>query len=177
MNHLKKFSIFENTADQRKSEEDIFSLIDVKLYNQNNEKFFELADILQSKVFDDWNVVAGTNEDWDVNDEDDLRHKFWLFKTFINKKPANGWPNDVVRKQLSSKNVGGRFINSLLVYNISIEEHEDFLKSLEDLSGLVEDYIGKKLIVTKDLIEDAGPFDLNKNATDVYDFTIKLENI
>ncbi len=174
MNHLKKFSIFENTADQQKSEEDNFSLIDVRLYNQNNEKFFELADILQSKVFDDFDVIAGTNENWDDNDADDLRHKFWLFKTFTKaKKPAIG----VVRKLISSKSVSVEFISSLIVYNIRVEEHEDLLKSLEDLGGLVEDYIGKKLVVTKDLIEHGGPFDLNKKATDVYDFTIKLENI
>ena len=71
MNHLKKFSIFENLSEE---------------YKINNEKYFELADILQSKVFDDFDIIAGTNENWEVNDGD----RFWIFDTFLWKLDKYG---------------------------------------------------------------------------------------
>lgn len=45
-----------------------------------------------------------------------------------------------------------------------MEEHENFFKSLNDLKGLVEDYIGMKLSIKEFYIGD----------DQVFDYTIKL---
>ncbi len=99
-----------------------------------NEKYFELVDILQSKVFDDWNVITGTDEKFDDDDDNFPDHKFWLFSS-----DSEGL--------VSSKNLGSKIIRSVSIYNIEEPEHEDFLKALNDLRGLVEAYTGMKLLV------------------------------
>ena len=53
--------------------------------NTNNESYFELVDILYSKVFDDWNIISATDEDLNALNYTD--HKFWLYN--INGKLNN----------------------------------------------------------------------------------------
>lgn len=72
MNHLKKFSIFENLSEE---------------YKINNEKYFELVEILQSKVFDDFDVIAEEDTDETLDNQygdmwRDIQPNFgkhWLF--------------------------------------------------------------------------------------------------
>jgi hypothetical protein len=115
--------------------------------NTNNESYFELVDILQSKVFDDYDVIAGTDED--LNRLNYTYHKFWLYN-------SNG-------KLIYPKDIGDKVIDAIFVYNLKEEEHENFLESLKYLNNIVEDTIGKKLYIKEDDIWNG------------YDYTIKLK--
>jgi hypothetical protein len=122
--------------------------------NTNNESYFELMDILQSKVFDDFDVIIGTDED--LNALNSTNHKFWLYN-------SNG-------KLIYPTDIGDKVIDAIFVYNIKEDEHESFLESLKSLENIVEDTIGKELYINEDNIwTDAG------DVCDVYDYTIKLK--
>jgi hypothetical protein len=122
------------------------------LNKQNNESYFELVDILQSKVFDDCNIISATDEDLDnLNDND---HRFWLYTN-------NG-------KLVYPKDIGDSNIDSIYVYNIPENEGVEFFNLLNNLSTIVEDIIGKKLYVGQEsFVDDDGG--------EVYDYIIKLK--
>ena len=119
--------------------------------NTNNESYFELVDILQSKVFDDWNIISATDEDLDNLNY--TNHKFWLYN-------SNG-------KLIYPKDIGDKNIEAIFVYNIIEDEHENFLESLKSLENIVEDITGKKLYIQEDDFFSAGG--------EVYDYIIKLK--
>ncbi len=119
--------------------------------NTNNESYFELVDILQSKVFDDYDVITAMDED--LNRLNYTNHKFWLYN-------SNG-------KLIYPKDIGDKVIDAIFVYNLKEEEHENFLESLKSLENIVEDTIGKELYINED--------DIWTGAGDVYDYTIKLK--
>jgi hypothetical protein len=119
--------------------------------NTNNESYFELVDILQSKVFDDYDVITAMDED--LNRLNYTNHKFWLYN-------SNG-------KLIYPKDIGDKVIDAIFVYNLKEEEHENFLESLKSLNNIVEDTIGKELYIKED--------DIWTGAGDVYDYTIKLK--
>jgi hypothetical protein len=119
--------------------------------NTNNESYFELMDILQSKVFDDYDVIAGTDED--LNGLNYTDHKFWLYN-------SNG-------KLIYPKDIGDKVIDAIYVYNLIEDEHEKFLESLKSLENIVEDTIGKELYIKEDYFFSAGG--------EVYDYIIKLK--
>ena len=118
------------------------------LNKQNNEIYFELAEILQSKLFDDYNVVATTDEKFDDYDLDDLncyypRHKFWSFRA-VGVAP------------IKTSDIGDYPINGLIVYNIGKDEKVEFYNSLISLKDMVKyhfDRIGKELVVSEDPLE------------------------
>ena len=120
--------------------------------NTNNESYFELVDILYSKVFDDWNIISATDEDLNALNYTD--HKFWLYN-------ING-------KLIYPKDIGDKNIDAIYVYNIIEDEHENFLKSLKSLENIVEDITGKKLYIQEDDFFSTG-------SGEVYDYTIKLK--
>ena len=119
--------------------------------NTNNESYFELVDILQSEVFDDWNIISAMDEDLNALNYTD--HKFWLYN-------SNG-------KLIYPKDIGDGNIEAIYVYNISYYEHENFLKSLKSLENIVEDITGKKLYIQEDGFFSGGD--------EVYDYIIKLK--
>lgn len=122
------------------------------LDKQNNEAYFQLVDILQSKVFDDFDIVSGTNEDFeDNNNYPD--HKFWLYQ-------CNG-------KLVAPKDLNGGVISSIFVYNIKKDERPSLFDALKGLESVVEDITGKELLIG----DEVYPHDLYG---DVYDFIIKL---
>ena len=117
---------------------------------QKNEKYFELAEILQSKLFDDLNIVATTDERFDDYDPDDLncyypRHKFWSFK-LLGVVP------------IRTSEIGDHPINGIYVYNISADEKDEFYNSLIGLKDMVKDYLDKELVVSEDSL-DSGESD------------------
>jgi hypothetical protein len=119
--------------------------------NTNNESYFELVDILQSKVFDDYDVMTATDED--LNGLNYTYHKFWLYN-------SNG-------KLIYPKDIGDKDISAIYVYNLIEDEHEKFLESLKSLENIVEDITGKKLYIKEDyFFSDGG---------EVYDYIIKLK--
>lgn len=124
----------------------------LKSFNEsNNESYFELVNILHSKVFDDWNIISATDEDLDALNYTD--HKFWLYN-------SNG-------ELIYPENIGDKNIEAIFVYNIIEDEHENFLGSLKSLENIVEDTIGKKLYIQED--------DFFSGGGEVYDYIIKLK--
>ena len=119
--------------------------------NTNNESYFELVDILYSKVFDDWNIISATDEDLNALNYTD--HKFWLYLS--SNANSNG-------KLIYPKDIGDKNID-----NIIEDEHENFLESLKSLENIVEDKTGKKLYIQEDDFFSAGG--------EVYDYIIKLK--
>jgi hypothetical protein len=125
--------------------------------NTNNESYFELVDILQSKVFDDYDVMTATDED--LNALNYTYHKFWLYN-------SNG-------KLIYPKDIGDKDISAIYVYNLKEDEHEEFLESLKSLENIVEDTIGKELYIKEDwCIRDENDY---FSASEVYDYIIKLK--
>ena len=135
----------------------------LKTYNESNqsinESYFELIDILQSKIFDDFEVVSATDESFDDNNypvpttTETYYHKFWLYRV------TDGLN---VPKDLTG------VINSILVFNIGKDENEDFFNSLKDLETIVEDITGKQLIFFSE--EYVG-----SESGEVYDYIIRLK--
>jgi len=128
----------------------------LKTYNESNqsinELYFELVDILQSKVFDDWNIISATDENFDNIPE----HKFWIYV--------------VDGKLIAPKYLTG-VIDSIFIYNIDVEEHEEFFKCLKDLESIVEDITGKQLFVNEESsIQYITGYDY-----EVYDYIIRLK--
>jgi hypothetical protein len=135
-------------------------LMDIIVYKYDfNEKYFELVDILQSKVFDDWDVISGTDErfDDDYGDDSFPEYKFWVFSS-----ESEGL--------VSLKNLGSKIIRSLSILNIPGSEHKDFFKALKDLRGLVEDYTGMKLIVREINAQVA------KGYPNIYDYSLWFDS-
>jgi hypothetical protein len=118
---------------------------------QNNEKYFELAEILQSKLFDDLNIVATTDEGFDDNEYSFYpHHKFWSFRV------AGVVP-------IRTSEIGDFPINGIYVYNISRDEKDEFYNSLISLKDVVNNYLDKELVVSEELID-----------VDNFDYTITL---
>ena len=112
---------------------------------QNNEIYFELAEILQSKLFDDYDVVATTDENFDDFDNNP-NHKFWSFRA-VGVAP------------IKTSDIGDYPINGLIVYNIGKDEKVEFYNSLISLKDMVKyhfDRIGKELVVSEDLLDNEG---------------------
>jgi hypothetical protein len=121
------------------------------LTKQNNEIYFELVEILQSKLFDDYDVVKTTNENFDDIDSDDYpNHKFWSFRA-VGVAP------------IKTSDIGDFPINGIYVYNIGKDEKDEFYNSIIGLKDMVKDYLSKELIVSED------PLDSGES-----DYTIKL---
>ena len=111
------------------------------LNKQNNEIYFELAEILQSKLFDDYDVVATTDEIFDFDNHPN--HKFWSFIA-VGVDP------------IKTSDIGDFPINGLHVYNIGKDEKVEFYNSLISLKDMVKyhfDRIGKELVVSEDLLD------------------------
>ena len=121
------------------------------LNKQNNERYFELVDILQSKLFDDYNIVSATDENFDGDNNPE--HYFWLYQ-------VNG-------KLVAPKDLTG-VIDSIFVYNISEEDRVEFFESLKGLETIVEDITGKQLFTSEESY-------VNDNDYEVYDYIIKLK--
>jgi hypothetical protein len=113
---------------------------------QNNEKYFELAEILQSKLFDDLDIVTTTDENFDDYDSPFYpHHKFWSFKS------AGVVP-------IRTSEIGDNAIYGIYVYNISKDEKDEFFNSLIGLKDMVKDYLDKELVVTEEPL-DSGESD------------------
>lgn len=138
MKHLKSFNESGNASFEW-------------LNRQNNERYFQLVDILQSEVFDDFDVYPSTTETFD-DEENYPDHKFWLYQ--------------VDRKLVAPRDLNGP-ISSIFVYNIKSEERVSFFEALKGLEKIVEDITEKKLAISDEVYA-------NDRYGDVYDFIIKL---
>ena len=119
------------------------------LNKQNNESYFELVDILQSKLFDDYNIIMATDENFD--DDNKPEHYVWLYNS--------------CGKLVAPKDLNG-VIDAIFVYNISEEDHGDFFESLKGLETIVEDITGKQLVISEEVYVDE---------VEVYDYILNLK--
>ena len=108
---------------------------------QNNEIYFELVEILQSKLFDDYDIVATTNEIFEYGSDDYPHHKFWSFRA-VGVAP------------IKTSDIGDYPINGLIVYNIGKDEKDEFYNSLIGLKDMVKDYLDKELVVSEELLDN-----------------------
>jgi len=150
MKYLKTYQIFEsgNTSFDW-------------LRKQSNERYIDLMYILQSDVFDDFNIVSKSNETFEMGtgEEGYPEHKFWVFR-------FKGSDNtDADSSEPSS--IGSKEIDSIIVFNIQREETGNFWELLLELKDKVKDLIGRELIISEEIIG-------TPEYPDCYDYIIKL---
>ena len=126
------------------------------LKKQSNERYIDLMYILQSDLFDEYNIIPKSGERFD--DESYPEHKFWTFRLVGD--------DDV---EDSSDNNTNDYITSIIVYNISSEEKDSFLNSLIEIKDKVKDLIGKELIIEESKIDT-----ISSTVPPYYDYIIKL---
>jgi hypothetical protein len=107
-----------------------------------NSKYIELAHILQSEVFDEFDIKSKTDEQFNDNDDDDLdeqlTHKFWAFRVKnkgLGKTIAN-------LQEIEDGRLEIQYINAFGLPEI---EKDKFLEKIESISGLVEDFLDVQL--------------------------------
>jgi hypothetical protein len=123
--------------------------------NQSNESYIDLMYILQSDLFDDYDIVAKTDETFEmgIDEEGYPEHKFWTFRHI------SGHDNEDTSDVNTDKD-----IKSIIVYNISDEEKDSFWDSLIEIKDKVKSLIGKELSIEE---EGIGSY---------YDYIIKLSD-
>jgi len=106
-----------------------------------NSKYIELAHILQSEVFDEFDIKSKTDEQFNDNDDDldeQLIHKFWAFRVKnkgLGKTIAN-------LQEVEDGRLEILYINAFGIPEI---EKDKFLEKIESISGLVEDFLELQL--------------------------------
>jgi hypothetical protein len=148
MKHLKTYKIFEsgNTSFDW-------------LKKQSNERYIDLMYILQSDLFDDYDIVSKSDESFEMGiDEPGYpQHKFWSFR-LKTKTPYDEDTSDVNTD---------KDIKSIIVYNISDEEKDSFFDSLIEIKDKVKSLIGKELSIEEEGIG-------TPECPSYYDYIIKL---
>ena len=129
MRYLQTYNVFENSGSGN-TEFDW-------LRKQNNERFFKLADILYSEIFDEFGVIENRDERFDGLR--DPTHKFWGFK-LVDKPFVNN------KSEIQDTDS----IKSIFVYNIREHECAEFYETLKSLDERVFDYCEKHLVVTEE---------------------------
>lgn len=121
--------------------------------NQSNESYIDLMYILQSDLFDDYDIVAKTDESFEmgIDEEGYPEHKFWTFRCGDIDYDTSNIKTD-------------ENIKSIIVYNISDEEKDSFCDSLIEIKDKVNSLIGKELSIEE---EGIGSY---------YDYIIKLSD-
>jgi hypothetical protein len=126
---------------------------------QHNEDYIDLLSVIQSEIFDDFNIVAKTTEEFEYGIEMP-EHKFWAYRVGARGAKMTSNPQDFK----------DRMIEDIKVYNIPDSEEEEFTRRLSQCEDRVKDITGKTMIFTSDvwLIHD------DSNPKHYWDFTIKL---
>lgn len=161
MRYLKSYQIFENSGSGNVSFD--------WLIKQNNERYLELLDLLQSEIFDDYNIVSKTTETWNItypfadpmgSDEEGYPyHKFWTFRTKSQKNSDEDTSDFNSIKDIE--------IDSIIVFNIENEETGDFLSKLNDCKFRFESQTGKKISIQEEVC--GGP-----ENSKFYDYVVKI---
>jgi hypothetical protein len=128
------------------------------LKKQSNERYIDLMYILQSDLFDDYDIVSKSDESFEMGiDEPGYpQHKFWSFRHI------SGHDNEDTSDVNTDKD-----IKSIIVYNISDEEKDSFLDSLIEIKDKVKSLIGKELSIEEEAIG-------TPECPSYYDYIIKL---
>jgi hypothetical protein len=154
MRYLQTYQIFENSGSGNASFD--------WLIKQNNERYLELLDLLQSEIFDDYNIVSKTTETFEMGSDEEgyPYHKFWTFRTKSQKNSDEDTSN--------FNSIKDKEIDCIIVFNIEFEETGDFLSKLEDCKFRFESHTGKKISIQEEPC--GGP-----ENPGVYDYIIKIK--
>jgi hypothetical protein len=150
MRYLQTYQIFENSGSGNASFD--------WLIKQNNERYLELLDLLQSEIFDDCNIVSKTTETWGSDEEGYPYHKFWTFRSKSQKN------SDEDTSDFNS--IKDKEIDSIIIFNITPDETGDVISKLEDCKFRFES-LGKKISIQEESC--AGP-----ENSKFYDYVVKI---
>ena len=120
-----------------------------------NSKYIELAHILQSEVFDDYNIKSKTTEILD--DDEPIFHKFWAYRVKSNWRKIVANLDEVERYNLK--------IDYVNAFGIPEGQLDEITEKVKSLKGLVEDFLSMKLKVSNEYWRDG-----------IYDLIIELVN-
>lgn len=149
--------------DQNESKRNMKYLKTYKLFeslSKNNSDYADLIDILQSTVFDDYDIVGKTTESFD--DDENPLHSFWSIRR---DEGGTGIWHDVS----DINKVGNNDIRYLCVFNIDENIKDKFCEDVKSLKDRIESQIGRGLIIEE---EDTAAW---KGDILLYDFVLKLE--
>jgi GMP synthase-like glutamine amidotransferase len=134
------------------------------LKKQNNEKYFELVNILQTEILDDYKIYGKRDESFASDNNDDWpNHKFWAFRL----KNARSTDDDFSEfGDLKPEDE----IASVTIYNAQEGEKDEIFDLLLEIRGRVRGYLNKEMVIFQETVV-GGEYDV------VTDIVIKLEDI
>lgn len=123
------------------------------LRKQNNERYIDLMYILQSDIFDEFNIISKTDETFEMgyDSEGYPEHKFWVFRM---KESANA---DVDNS--NPDEIGDKTVDCIIVFNIPKSEKDRFWVEILELREKVKDMIGKQLVIIEEIVNDGYKYD------------------
>jgi len=134
MKHLSKFKTFENV---------------------NTDDWGVLFDVLQSDIFDEWDIQKIKSESFDGS-ENDPDYKVWAFRTDDGKLSG----------ELSSN------VNTISIYNIPLDESEQFWKDLIQIKLFLSEIISSEIVIVEEAV-----FDVYSDSHTFNDYYIKLKKL
>jgi hypothetical protein len=134
MKHLSKFKTFENV---------------------NTDDWGVLLDVLQSDIFDEWDIQKIKDESFDGS-ENDPDYKVWAFRTDDGKLSG----------ELSSN------VNTISIYNIPLDESEHFWKALIQIKLFLSEIISSEIVIIEEAV-----FDVYSDSHTFNDYYIKLKKL
>ncbi len=145
MKFLTTYKLFENKESGNASFD--------WLRKQNNERYIDLMYILQSDIFDDFNIVSKTDETFEMgfDSEGYPMHKFWIFRM----KESRSTDVDTSNPD----EIGDKTIDYMVVFNIQKDEKDRFWNEVLSLKEKVQDLIGKELVISEEIIDDGYNYD------------------
>ena len=128
------------------------------LIKQKNEAYFELTEILQGELFDDFDILPRKDEEF--TDEDYATNPFWSYTVGTQNNFTSKW-----------EEVGEKEINKLVAFNIKHKDYPEFKQRLIELKERAENFIGREIIIGEELL-GAPPVPIPE--LDYWDFIIKI---
>lgn len=145
MKYLETYKLFENRGFGNTSFDWLRKL--------NNERYIDLMYILQSDIFDEFNIISKTDETFEMgyDSEGYPEHKFWVFRM----KESSSADVDTSNPE----EIGDKTIDYIVVFNIQKDEKDFFYSEVLSLKEKVQDLIGKELVISEEIIDDGYNYD------------------
>lgn len=136
------------------------------LKKQNNENYFELINILQSEILDDYKIYGKRDESFASDDDNDWpKYKFWAFRLKNTRSTDDDFSEFSDLKPEDE-------IDSVTIYNIQEGEKDEIFDLLLEIRGRVRGYLNKEMVIFQESV--VGDSALDDVVTDI---VIKLEDI
>ena len=146
MKHLKTYKLWESSK------------------SNENQLYRDLVDILYIDIFDEFGIVAMSDESFD-DDTPTPENKFWCYS--LSYKPGDNTYNNTS----NFEEIGGEEINSIIIYNISEDEKSDLQNILlNDVKERVKSLLNKELVIGDE------PISLFEGGQR-YDYILKLKDL